>query len=380
MQPFICSPLLGGFVIAQRNRPGIVDITEDEYKELLHESPSEQDQTPDWLGGYLRELGYHGSLNRGTQDLLCVRQSTRHQFAKASYEIVSRCNYRCSHCYLGSERPKELRTADKILILQQIANSGALMLQLTGGEPLLSSDFVTIYLAAHELGMVVMISTNGSLLTDSRNTEVIATTPPYRVTISCYGATRQSYESLTGIAGSFQRFLAGLNWSASCKLRVRLNIILTKTNESELARMVELADERGFEHHTYRTIAPTLAGDASTQAAMVDYRDRSHKKSSTRCRAGKSFFHVDCQGNVSPCMIARSTALNLLNCESSVWDELPRLADEMLAPAKKCVNCLWKKTCQTCRPKLELHQKAGVLPTYICKKGGEESDVDCSQS
>ena len=64
-----------------------------------------------------------------------------------SLGLTHRCNLGCVHCYLGTQSgPRkqtegELSATQWISILDEIAEAGCLFLLLTGGEPLLRSDF-----------------------------------------------------------------------------------------------------------------------------------------------------------------------------------------------------------------------------------------------
>ena len=60
-----------------------------------------------------------------------------------SWNLTSRCNLRCKHCYIDASKPMpgELSTAEALRVLDEIAevNSETLLI-LTGGEPLMRPD------------------------------------------------------------------------------------------------------------------------------------------------------------------------------------------------------------------------------------------------
>jgi MoaA/NifB/PqqE/SkfB family radical SAM enzyme len=62
---------------------------------------------------------------------------------RASYELNLSCNYDCPMCYLGVKRFSGLGWDDRVKLLHAIADAGVLFLQLTGGEPLMTSSFPT---------------------------------------------------------------------------------------------------------------------------------------------------------------------------------------------------------------------------------------------
>ena len=88
--------------------------------------------------------------------------------------LTRRCNLACAHCYLdaGTRKdggPEELQTGEVTGLLDQIAAlSDETMVVLTGGEPLLRPDILGLAHHASELGLMVVIGTNGTLLDERR--------------------------------------------------------------------------------------------------------------------------------------------------------------------------------------------------------------------
>ena len=59
---------------------------------------------------------------------------------------------------------------------------------------------------AWRLGMMLHVSANGSRLHNPRILELLAACPPYRITVSAYGATEASYDALVRRPGAFRLF------------------------------------------------------------------------------------------------------------------------------------------------------------------------------
>ena len=85
-----------------------------------------------------------------------------------SWNLTQRCNLRCEHCYIDASAamPGELSTDEALRVLDEIAEvNRELILILTGGEPLLRADLDQLVARAAQLGMTVVLGTNGALLT-----------------------------------------------------------------------------------------------------------------------------------------------------------------------------------------------------------------------
>jgi radical SAM protein with 4Fe4S-binding SPASM domain len=83
-------------------------------------------------------------------------------------ELTRVCNLRCAHCFVegGVARAGELPTARILSLLDEWATMGVFSVILTGGEPTMHPDFLTILHHAHGLGFTVGIATNGMPITE----------------------------------------------------------------------------------------------------------------------------------------------------------------------------------------------------------------------
>ncbi|MGW4517890.1 radical SAM protein [Streptomyces sp. NPDC004393] len=165
-------------------------------------------------------------------DFLLVRQPSPWGYSKASWEVNLGCNYNCKHCYLGLKVSSGMPLADKLYCLDLMAEAGVLWLQITGGEPTIDKDFMRAYRHAFELGMMLTLSTNGSLLWRENLLRLLQECPPYRVTVSMYGATKASYDELTQREGAWDLFVQGMSAARWARLPLRM---------SELA-LIEMPD------------------------------------------------------------------------------------------------------------------------------------------
>ena len=101
-------------------------------------------------------------------------------------ELTPLCNMNCEMCYVRldhreMQRQGRLRTGKEWLeVGNQMQQSGTLFVLLTGGEPLLHPDFQEIYLGLRNLGMILTINTNGTLL-DEKWADFFALYPPRRI-------------------------------------------------------------------------------------------------------------------------------------------------------------------------------------------------------
>ena len=162
-------------------------------------------------------------------------------------ELTRRCNNRCRHCYNNlpasdlHAHAEELRTDELIRILDEAAAAGCVWLLLTGGEIFLRPDFREIYTHAKQNGLLVTLFTNGTLITPEL-ADFLANQRPFSIEITLYGATRETYERVTGNPGSFGQCLRGIGHLRDRGLPLKLKATLSTLNRHEIEAMKRLAE------------------------------------------------------------------------------------------------------------------------------------------
>ena len=89
-----------------------------------------------------------------------------------SIELLPLCNMNCDMCYVRLSRTEmeahgRLRSLDEWLqVAEELKKYGTLFLLLTGGEPLLYPEFKQLYIKLKDMGFVITINTNGTLISE----------------------------------------------------------------------------------------------------------------------------------------------------------------------------------------------------------------------
>jgi len=252
----------------------------------------------------------------------------------ATLELTSRCNLRCQHCYLGSQKDphrkqeQERSTEAVKASLDEWAAAGCLYLLITGGDPMMRRDFSEIYRHARELGLVVTVYCDGILVTDSL-VALFRELPPRKVEISIYGATAKVYERVTRIPGSHARAWVGIRKLNEAGIRVGLKTILMTLNQQELEEMAAQAESMGLPFRYDAAIFPCLTGGSNrpldlrvspedvvaSDMATLERREHWLRRIEETaalpvsdrlygCCAGTTSFCADPAGDLAPCLMA----------------------------------------------------------------------------
>ena len=118
------------------------------------------------------------------------------------WKITNRCNALCDHCYASSS-PSEcigLSTEKLIKIAENLAQSNVFRVDLCGGEPTLRKNINVLAKKCRDLGLIVVLSTNGYLFNQ------IKKTIPYLsfLQISLDSLNEKTHDSFRNLQGSWK--------------------------------------------------------------------------------------------------------------------------------------------------------------------------------
>jgi radical SAM protein with 4Fe4S-binding SPASM domain len=154
-------------------------------------------------------------------------------------ETTARCNFNCRHCYINvpagdrTAKSRELGAAEIGRIGGEAAALGVFWCLMTGGEPLLRTDFFETYLGLRQSGLLVSVYTNATLV-GPEHVRFFKKYPPRDIEVTVYGATQATYERVTRLPGSFAAFQNGLDLLLKSGLKVRLKAMALRSNLHEL--------------------------------------------------------------------------------------------------------------------------------------------------
>lgn len=322
------------------------------------------------------------------------------------FDLTYRCNFRCSHCYVGhrvaqhQSASAELGLDQMVALLTAAAEGGCLFVTFSGGEPLIREDFTGIYAAARRLGMLVTVFTNASLVTQA-HVDAFREYPPRAIEVSIYGTSEATYERVTGRPGSFHRVMAGLERLLDAGLRVRLKAMILRDTVDELPDVEAMATRLGLEFRVDPLVIPRLDGDTSPLAQRVDAELAVHAEMDSEyrlrveadfferqrgsiaaagvpaerlflCGAGISSFHMDPHGYMRPCLLTLSMAYNVLDMGFlQAWKCVTAAVDGAVAMGpRKCSGCELLDICGYCPGLFALEDPEEQRPSeYVCRLG-----------
>ena len=327
------------------------------------------------------------------------QRATSNSLRLVAWELTRRCNLNCVHCRAGSERgpyPGEFGTAKCLEILGQISKVGKPIVILTGGEPLLRDDIFELTVRGTELGLRMVMATNGTLLTPGI-IEKMKSSGIKRVSISIDGAGEKQHDEFRKIPGAFKGALEGIRLLREGGVEFQINTTVTRHNIGDINKILDLSVElEAVAHHIFLLVPTGRAREMVDQEIdALDYeqvlnwfyqtresvplhlkatcaphyyrilRQEAHKKGekvnfetygldavTKGCLGGTAFCFISNQGVVQPCGYLELNCGDLKTATfQSVWreSEIFKQLRDVSGYKGKCGRCEYLRVCGGCR-------------------------------
>jgi radical SAM protein with 4Fe4S-binding SPASM domain len=309
--------------------------------------------------------------------------------------LTQRCNLACDHCYLDATTRKEgcseeLSSQEVCNLLDSIAERGnETMVVLTGGEPLMRPDLEIIARHGANLGLAMVLGTNGTLLTEKRiNSLKQAGMLGVGISVDSLKAAR--HDNFRGRRGCWDKTMAAIRSCKRLEFPFQIHFTVTQKNHQELPAMILFCCNQGARVLNVFFLVCTGRGeslvDISPRAyervleqlvrAQADYPEliirprcapqfkrvahqlnpeatvnRISGRDGDGCIAATHYCRVTPKGEVTPCPYIDTAAGSIRQQDFwEIWDHSPDFV-ELRHPKLqgKCGLCEYRELCGGCR-------------------------------
>lgn len=187
-----------------------------------------------------------------------------------TWETTYSCNLRCPHCYNDAGRPggNELDTKRAFLLIDRLAEAGVLRLLISGGEPFLRPDILSILRKVSRTNIRLDIATNGIELPE-KILEGLSNLPVFHVHVSIDGIG-DKHDRFRGRKGAFDAALRNIQRLHEKDIAVSLSTTITKKNLGDLDSIIDLALELGCTGFFANAMLPAGRGRKNAGRYMLD--------------------------------------------------------------------------------------------------------------
>lgn len=160
------------------------------------------------------------------------------------WDITTKCNLNCKHCYSKNRYKKELDTKEILKIIDKLAVANVPAIIFSGGEPLLRDDILDIIRYATDKGIYVGIATNGTLL-DENTAEKLKKGGVKMLQISIDSFSPIKHDAFRGGRNVFTKALSAIRLSKKMGFLTVVATTITRENYNEIEEIILLSKDLG---------------------------------------------------------------------------------------------------------------------------------------
>ena len=327
---------------------------------------------------------------------------------EGNLDLTYRCNNNCRHCWLripsdSPEKENELTFDEIKKVVDESRSMGCRRWSISGGEPMLRSDFPEIFDYITRNSISYSLNTNGSLITPE-----IARLLKRKGNkmVSLYGATPEVHDHITRRPGSFEATMQGFVYMKEAGVSFIVQLIPMRDNYHQFNEMKNLAVS--LSRH-YRVGAAWLylsaCGDLDRNKEIlrqrldpkeviaidkpdISYEERMQEEEKNHrclhleeddrlfasCTATRRNFHIDPYGQMTFCFLIKNLSLRYdlrLGGFKECWEEfIPSISDKIRGGKEymeNCASCEDRSDCMWCPVYGYLeHRKFSARVEYLC--------------
>lgn len=274
-------PVIGRVYPLLRNRRYFYEVNESAARILEYcNGKTELDEIVKIISSHYNEK-YQPTLNavksylnenRGTLIDICPQPVERNIFIKGDWdihaptqvsaELTYNCNYSCRHCYIdaGPEREEYVDSKKLIYILDNLADHGVMVVELTGGEPTLHPDFLSIVKHCAERFPLVSIITNGYVLNEDHIAKLCKYKSHLTFQVSLTGDNSKYVDWFCNKKGAFEHAKKVIKLLSEEGFMIRASMLITPKNIDQVFNTASLAKELGARSFIISPIVPLGRG------------------------------------------------------------------------------------------------------------------------
>lgn len=325
-------------------------------------------------------------------------------------ELLPLCNMNCRMCYIRMSKEEMDKEGSKLLswkewlnIARKMKEAGTVFLLLTGGEPLLYPEFKKLYLGLRELGMILTINSNGTLINEEWAL-FFAQNKPRRINITLYGINESSYEEVCDYAPGYQKTINAIHLLKKNNVPVKINGSLIKSNKQDLKEIYEFAETNDILAHVDTYMIPgkkdktkkielqsRLSPEEAAEAEFISWqKEMDHERfiqycqnliktieetppnypETMTCQSCHNSYAIDWQGNMKPCVSLDQPSISVLtNDFHSAWNKMTSLCLNTYKISHICSTCCLRPICKICIASAILETGDPLsVPSYHCRQ------------
>lgn len=219
----------------------VIGETEEELKQNDQEFSYKMDNPKTLVEDYTQQTSEQ--VCDTTQNVNLETSQRKPHLNGLQFELTSRCNERCIHCYIPNGKKnagKDMPLVKIFSIIDEFAEMGGLHVTLSGGEVFLHKDIIRIIQYCREKDMMISILSNLIALKDVQIPFIKAANVSL-VQTSLYSMDPEIHDTITTVKGSFEKTKTAIEKLVAADIPVQISCPVMKANCKGYAEVLKYA-------------------------------------------------------------------------------------------------------------------------------------------
>lgn len=322
--------------------------------------------------------------DKTTQDYLLQHDITKPRLAALQFELTSRCNERCIHCYIPNEKKNtgfDMSFEKFKYILDQYVEMGGIHVTISGGEALMNKDILRMLRYCREKDLQISLLTNLIALKDEQ-IPVLKEVNLSLVQVSLYSMDAEIHDRITTVKGSFEKTKSAIEKLYAADIPVQISCPVMKANKEGYDKVMLYAQSLRMKSQTDYIMMAQADLDTSNLANRLSIEetekllrdiikyDKDYKENVIEqepyssipleefaemplCGAGINDLCITVNGDIYPCAGWQDYTVGNVFKKSlkEIWESSTKLAAIRRIRQKdfpKCMTCEARDYCNMC--------------------------------
>ena len=323
-------------------------------------------------------------VQRDTEEFFLRHDQRKPRLASLQFELTSRCNERCIHCYIPNGKKNagfDMSFERFKYILDQYAEMGGLQVTLSGGEALMNKDIAKILLYCREKDMQISLLTNLISL-KKELIPILKDVNLSLIQVSLYSMNAEKHDFITTVKGSFEKTKTAIEKLHNADIPVQISCPIMKANKDGYDEVMKYAQRLRMKaqtdyimmaqadlntsnlanrisiEETEKVIRDIMENDVDYQTETLAQEPLSSISEEefaemSLCGAGLNDLCVTVNGDIYPCAGWQGFVVGNVFRESlkEIWEHSPKLEQIRMIKQKdfpKCLKCEARDFCNMC--------------------------------
>jgi len=255
----------------------------------------------------------------------------------AEFAVTYKCQGKCGKCSclgLVDDRRQELTIEQILEASESVVKEGAILINITGGEPLLREDIFLLIKRLSRIPAILSLSTNGLLL-NIDSLQELKDSGLNVLQISLNSPVKEEHDKIIGVDGSYDKVLSAIIAARKLGIEVLINSVITK-EILHSRRMQDLIDIARSSRSFLSLVFPAKVGGWSRNEINLDQDSYQLIKRILKlrfvttdtqtcyqkgvCPAGREKVYISAYGDVFPCPLIHNKQGNVLEGNfADIW-------------------------------------------------------------